>query len=108
MKKRWLLGVSLLFLFIYSTGVSGPLISTKAGAEGERDSGEREYTVESSVNDDLFVINGHAFKAKTFCTNILEGDKVIFLKGRADGYCDTATFVNVRTGEKCEVLCEGR
>ena len=103
MKKRWLLGVFLLLLFIYSTGVSDPLTSTKAGAEGER-----QYTVESSVNDDTFVINGHAFKAKTFCTNILEGDKVIFLKGRADGYCDTATFVNVRTGEKCEVLCEGR
>ena len=60
------------------------------------------------MNDDTFVINGRVFKAKSFCLHVLNGDMVVFIEGRADGYGRTATFLNVRTGEKCEVLCEGK
>ncbi len=108
MGKKLFLVVFLILSVVVASGISGPFSPKKAWAEGKPNQEDREYTVESSINDDTFVINGHAFKAKSFCTNILDGDRVIFLKGRADGYCDTATLFNVRTGKKCEVVCEGR
>lgn len=107
MKKYAVSCLVLVFGLICSITLPGPFdLMEAAGQDGEGE--EKQYTVESSVDDDTFVINGHAFKAKTFCLNVRQGDKVIFIEGRADGYCGTATFVNLRTGERCESLCEGR
>ncbi|MBW1774835.1 MAG: hypothetical protein JRJ82_18395 [Deltaproteobacteria bacterium] len=107
MKKFNLLWLTLVFGLICSVTVPGPLSLAEAADEYRKGEG-KEYTVESSVDDDTFVINGHVFKAKSFCLNVLQGDRVVFVEGRADGYGLKATFVNVRTGERCEVLCEGR
>ena len=107
MKKYTLLCLVLVFGLIGSIALPGPFALMEAAGQDQKGE-QKEYTVESSTDDDTFVINGHLFKAKTFCLHVRKGDKVIFLEGRADGYCDTAIFVNVRTGERCEALCEGR
>lgn len=64
------------------------------------------YEIEVSHNDELFVINGEKFEAKIYCFNMEEGDRVIFLKGSPLGLCMSATLVNLRTRNKCEVWCE--
>ena len=64
------------------------------------------YPVEVSHNDELFIINGEKFEAKTYCFNVEEGDQVIFVEGSAYGACASAEFINLRTGAKCEVWCE--
>ena len=64
------------------------------------------YGIEVSHNDELFIINGEKFEAKTYCFNMEEGDPVIFLDGSALGACASATLLNLRTKEKCEVWCE--
>lgn len=64
------------------------------------------YEIEVSSNDELFVINGEKFEAKTYCFNMEEGDRVIFIKGSALGACASATLINLRTKNKCEVWCE--
>lgn len=65
-----------------------------------------EYEIEISHNDELFIINGEKYEAQTYCFNMEEGDKVIFLKGSAYGACATATLLNLRTKNKCKVWCE--
>lgn len=64
------------------------------------------YEIEVSHNDELFIINGEKFEAQTYCFNMEEGDRVIFIEGSALGACASATLVNLRTKEKCEVWCE--
>lgn len=64
------------------------------------------YTIEVSHNDELFVINGEKYEAKTYCFNMEEGDRVIFLKGSPYGVCTSATLLNTRTKKTCEVWCE--
>ncbi len=64
------------------------------------------YEIEVSHNDELFVINGEKFEAKTYCFNMEEGDRVIFLDGSPLGACASATLLNLRTRDKCEVWCE--
>jgi len=107
MKKWTLLCLAIVLGLLCSMALPVPFGLTGAGGQ-DRGAVQKTYEVESSVDDDTFVINGHVFKAKTFCLNMREGDQVTFLEGRADGYCGTAVIVNVRTGERCEVLCEGR
>lgn len=68
--------------------------------------GATEYEIEKSINDETFIINGEVFKAKTYCFNVDEGDKVIFISGSASGACASATFINLKNGNKCEVWCE--
>ncbi len=68
--------------------------------------GQQSYLIEVSHHDELFMINGERFRAKTHCFNMLEGDRVIFLEGNPYGSCTTAVLVNLRTGETCEVWCE--
>lgn len=65
-----------------------------------------EYEIEVSHNDELFIINGETFEAKTYCFDMQEGDRVIFLEGSAYGACATAEILNLRTKERCEVWCE--
>jgi hypothetical protein len=64
------------------------------------------YLIETSHNDELFVINGEKFEAKTYCFNMEEDDPVIFLDGSPYGACASATLLNLRTRQKCEVWCE--
>lgn len=64
------------------------------------------YPIETSHNDELFIINGEKFEAKTYCFNMREDDEVLFLDGSPSGVCLSATLLNLRTREKCEVWCE--
>jgi hypothetical protein len=70
------------------------------------DSGQQSYLIEVSDEDQFFMINGHNYKARTFCYNMLVGDRVIFVEGNQYGNCSTAVITNLRTGETCEVWCE--
>lgn len=65
-----------------------------------------EYVIEVSHNDEVFVINGEKFEAKTYCFNMAEGDRVIFLEGSPFGACASAKILNLRTKKTCEVWCE--
>ena len=76
--------------------------SRKAGSGGNRDS----YEIEVSHNDELFIINGEKYQAKTYCFNMEEGDQVIFIEGSPFGACASATIVNLRSRDKCELWCE--
>lgn len=64
------------------------------------------YEVEVSHNDELFIINGEKFEAKTYCFNMNQGDRVIFLKGNPNGICSSAEILNLRTENVCRVWCE--
>lgn len=64
------------------------------------------YVIEKSHNDELFIINGEKFEAQTYCFNMEEGDEVMFLDGSPFGACASATLLNLRTREKCEVWCK--
>jgi hypothetical protein len=66
----------------------------------------RTYPVELSHDGERFVINGVKYKAKTYCLNVHEGDRVIFTEGSAFGGCASAEFLNLRTNKKCSVWCE--
>ena len=68
--------------------------------------GASEYEIQKTVNDETFIINGNVFKAKTYCFNVNDGDRVIFIKGSAYGSCASASFVNLRSKKVCEVWCE--
>lgn len=65
-----------------------------------------EYDIEVSHNDELFIINGEKYEAKTYCFNMEEGDRVIFLEGSPYGACASASILNLRTKKVCEVWCE--
>ena len=65
-----------------------------------------EYEIEVSHDDELFIINGEKYEAKTYCFDMEEGDRVIFLEGSPYGACTSAELLNLRTKEVCEVWCE--
>jgi hypothetical protein len=73
---------------------------------GSSSTSRPSYEIEVSHNDELFVINGEKFEAQTYCFDIEEGDKVIFLEGSPYGTCASAEILNLRTKEVCEVWCE--
>jgi hypothetical protein len=64
------------------------------------------YVVEVAHNDELFIINGEKFDAQTYCFNVEQGDRVIFLEGSALGACASARFLDLRTEEECAVWCD--
>ena len=64
------------------------------------------YEIEVSHNDEFFIINGEKFEARTYCFNMEEGDRVIFIDGSPNGVCVSAEFYNLDKEEKCEVWCE--
>jgi hypothetical protein len=78
----------------------------RGSSGGGGGSSRPSYEIEVSHNDELFVINGEKFEAKTYCFNMEEGDRVIFIDGSALGACASATLINLRTKQKCEVWCE--
>lgn len=85
-----------------------PLAQTTPRAAPRVRSGRRAdvYPIETSHNDELFIVNGEKFEAKTYCFNMEEDDEVMFLDGSPFGACASATLLNLRTREKCEVWCE--
>jgi hypothetical protein len=83
------------------------VVERARGARGFSGSpGASRYTIETSHNDELFIINGERFESKTYCFNMEEDDEVIFLDGSPFGACVSATLLNLRTRDKCEVWCE--
>lgn len=64
------------------------------------------YEIEMSHNDELFIINGEKFEAKTYCFNMEVGDRVIFLSGSPFGACVSAEVLNLRTRRTCRLWCE--
>ena len=64
------------------------------------------YAIEVSHNDELFIINGEKFEAKTYCLGWYEGDEVIFVDGSPYGACSSAKLLNLSNKELCEVWCE--
>lgn len=64
------------------------------------------YAIEVSHNDELFIINGEKFEAKTYCFNMNEGDSVLFLEGSPFGACASAVLLNLRTRQRCDVWCD--
>jgi hypothetical protein len=67
---------------------------------------KQRYPIEVAHNDELFIINGEKYEAKTYCFNMEEGDSVIFLEGSALGVCVSAELLNLRSGTECRVWCE--
>ena len=72
----------------------------------ESGSHRNTYEIEVSYNDQIFIINGEKYEARTYCFNMEEGDRVIFIEGSPLGACASATVVNLRTRDKCELWCE--
>lgn len=64
------------------------------------------YLIEVAHNDELFIINGEKYEAKTYCLGWDEGEEVMFLEGSALGVCVSAKLLNVDRKEVCEVWCE--
>ena len=69
-------------------------------------SGRPSYVIEFAHNDELFIINGEKYEAKTYCLGWDEGDKVIFLEGSAFGVCVSAKLYNLNRSDECRVWCE--
>jgi hypothetical protein len=65
-----------------------------------------KYEIEVSHDDELFIINEERYEARTYCFNMEEGDKVIFIKGSPYGACASAEILNLRTNKVCKVWCE--
>jgi hypothetical protein len=83
-----------------------PLVFQRQGSGGGGSTSSASYEIEVSHNDELFIINGEKFEAKTYCFNMMKGDRVIFIDGSPLGACASATLINLRTKNKCEVWCE--
>jgi len=92
-----------------ATEVQEVMVVLKAAqrqSAGAADGGHPSYPIEVSHDDELFIINGEKFEAKTYCFNMDEGDAVIFVDGSPHGVCTSATLLNLRTRDTCEVWCE--
>ncbi|MDR3476852.1 MAG: hypothetical protein P4M14_02325 [Gammaproteobacteria bacterium] len=64
---------------------------------------EESLTIESSVDNRNFLINGIQFAAKTMCPNFEIGDEIVFVDGNPDGSSADATIVDMRSNEACAV-----
>ena len=67
---------------------------------------DEAYTVQSSFNDQDFIINEIEYSAKSFCPDFTLGDQVIFLTGNPNGSCTDAMIMNARTNQICDVWCQ--
>jgi hypothetical protein len=85
----------------------GPVASTvKSRAKESTNNNEKGYPIEVAHNDELFIINGEKYEAKTYCLGWDQGERVVFLEGSAFGACASAKLLNVNRNEVCEVWCE--
>ena len=62
------------------------------------------HYIESIHDDDVFIINGNEYEAKTYCFDMKRGDSVIFIESRPD-LCTSAHIFNLRTQRVCNVWC---
>lgn len=69
-------------------------------------SSSTSYTIDFSHNDELFIINGEKFKAKTYCFGMEQGDRVFFVEESPFGACTSAKLINTRNEKLCDVWCE--
>ncbi|MGL4518667.1 MAG: hypothetical protein ACRCUJ_02910 [Phocaeicola sp.] len=65
-----------------------------------------QYVVEIEHNDEMFIINGERYEARTYCMSLEEDDSVIFLEGSPYGNCSTATVYDVNSRNTCDLWCE--
>ena len=65
----------------------------------EKKSIQEGYPIEVAHNDELFIINGEKYEAKTYCLGWEQGDRVIFLEGSAFGACVSAKLLNLNRNE---------
>ena len=67
-----------------------------------------QHYIQTSHNDEIFIINDEIFEAQTYCFNMEEGDPVIFLDGSSAsmGICVLTKILNRRTNQVCSVWCE--
>lgn len=79
------------------------LAAALSGTEAAADSGR--LLVEQARDGRFFSINGVDFQARQVCRRVQTGDEVVFLTGSSDGRCTMATFLDLNSGEKCEVWC---
>jgi hypothetical protein len=84
-----------------------PASHRKAGARSAK---QGHYLVEASVKDESFVFRDRVgkavvFKARIYCFGVDEGDEVVFSEGGPDTACVSGEFLDLRTGDKCEVWC---
>lgn len=64
------------------------------------------YYIEHVYNDELFIINGEKFEAKTYCLGWDEGNEVKFVEGSPYGVCTSALIYNKTRNDTCSVWCE--
>ncbi len=74
-------------------------LSSQAVAQSQR------VIVEQARDSQYFVILGTQFQARQYCRRVKTGDEVTFLTGSSDGRCTLASFLDLNSGEKCEVWC---
>ena len=67
--------------------------------------GYKKHRIQHSINDEVFIIGGEKYKAKTYCFGFDKDDNVIFLKG-TPGICVSAKLIHLRSGKSCDVWCE--
>jgi hypothetical protein len=96
---------------IFSSGAECPVKSVFKSTTSPRTSSssrgnKSSYLIELAHNDELFIINGEKYEAKTYCLGWYEGQSVIFLEGSALGACASAKLLNLDRDEICEVWCE--
>ncbi len=89
---------SILLAAIAVTALASSL-PAPAGAQSQR------LIVEQSRDGKFFVINGVEFQARQYCRRVKTGDEVTFLTGSSSGRCTLASFLDLNTGDKCEVWC---
>ena len=65
------------------------------------------YLIEVAANDEIFIINGRKYEARTFCLGWDAGDSISFLKGSEFGACVSAELFNADRDETCDVWCVG-
>ncbi len=63
------------------------------------------YKIDVS-NDEVLVINGEIFEAKTYCLGFNKGDEVLFIKGSPFGACASAEILKLSNGKTCRLWCE--
>ena len=68
--------------------------------------GNSKYEIEVSHNDELFIINGEKFEAKTYCFGFDIGDRVIFIERSPSGACAPAEILHKSNNKICDVWCE--
>lgn len=64
------------------------------------------YRIEKETNNEIFLINGEKFKAKTYCLGWYEGDEIAFLDGSPYGACASASLLNFNREDVRDVWCE--